>query len=266
VGEKLAKVIFLHIPKTAGQSCYHFLDLCFDKERICPARENFQLVGRSVSSLTKYDLIYGHLDWSALDCVSDNAFVFTILREPRERIISFYFFLRRAAAQLTPEELEFAHNRGLRAALLDHPDVFFCGGEPDLRVFHDNLFDNIYTYYFAGRAFSSRSSIVDVLARPDNETTMDDIERCAAQNLSRLSGVYRISALDLLQDDLRRFGVEPREPILLANTRVNEGVGGFDSRLVELKDLGATPATFDRIESMAEFDVKLWRQEALFRT
>ena len=261
----MPRVIFLHIPKTAGQSCYHFLDQCFDSDKVCPARENFQLVGKSISALEKFDVFRGHLDWSLLDCVSKDAFVFTILREPRERIISFYFFLRRAAAQLSDEEIELPHNRGLRAAKLYSPDDFFLFGDLELRVFHDNLLDNLYTHYFSGRHLLARTTNVETLARGDNAMKMDDIVDCALDNMRRLSGVYRISSLDLLQDDLRRIGVEPRVPTRLSDMRVNEGGGDFSLRIAELKDLGASLETFDRIDAMAAFDSQIWGREDLFR-
>jgi hypothetical protein len=259
------KLIFLHIPKTAGQSCYHFLDQCFDPDEIFPARENYQLVGHSVARLNKFRVFRGHLDWSSLDCISHGAFTFTILREPRERVISFYFFLRLAAKQLSPEALKLAHNRGLNAALNEHPDVFFCDGDPEIRVFHDNLFDNLYTYYFAGRALSARSTVQDVLARPDTTLTMSDIVDCAVENIHELSGAYRITDLDLLQRDLEEIGIRPRQPIRLADITSNVGVGDFDSRIAELRSLGATVRTFDRIEGMVEFDSKLWRSNDIFR-
>ena len=260
------KVIFLHIPKTAGQSCYHFLDQCFSADEVCPARENYQLVGYSIAQLRQFRVFRGHLDWSSLDCVAQDAFVFTILREPRERIVSFYFFLRLAAQQLSASELELAHNRGLKAALCDQPDVFFCGGDSDIRIFHDNLFDNLYTYYFSGRSLAARSAIVDVLARPDSELTMQAIYESAVDNIRTLSGVYRMTDLDLLQHDLEQIGVEPREPMRLSEVTSNVGVGDFDSRVGELRDLGATAITFDRLEAMAEFDTKIWRRGDIFRS
>lgn len=109
----MKRLIFLHLPKTAGQSCYKLLENCYEASRLCPARENYHLVGKSIHDLQNYDAFYGHLDWSLLDCVGHDAFSFTVLREPKQRIVSFYFFLRRAAQQLTDQELAFDHNRGL---------------------------------------------------------------------------------------------------------------------------------------------------------
>jgi hypothetical protein len=82
-------VIFLHIPKTAGQSVHGFLHAQFQPEEFCPARENFQLLPIPIERLQKYRLFSGHLDWSLLDAVPEPRFVFTVLRRPIERILSF---------------------------------------------------------------------------------------------------------------------------------------------------------------------------------
>src|ERR1044071_10007863 len=92
------RVIFLHIPKTAGQSVHESLRRLFAPEEICPARENFQLLPISIQELRRYRLFSGHLDWCLLDVVPQPRFTFTVLRRPIERIISFYFFLRGRAS------------------------------------------------------------------------------------------------------------------------------------------------------------------------
>lgn len=259
------KVIFLHIPKTAGQSVLDFLTKCVSEEAICPARENFQLVGRSISELRNYQVFAGHFDWAAMDCVSPGAFVFTILRDPLERILSFYFFLRRAALQVSPDEIDLPHNRGLKAALSESPDEFFLGGDPVIREFHDNLFDNFYMHYFAGRTFTSRRQIQDVLERPDTTLTSEDILDCALDNLNQLTSVYRISDLDLLQNDLEARNLKPTSATSLRETMVNVDGLGVDARMSKLKALGATAVTFEAIERMTQFDYKIWNLDAVFR-
>jgi hypothetical protein len=41
-------ILFLHIPKTAGQSVHAFMQASFTRAEICPARDNEQRVGLSV--------------------------------------------------------------------------------------------------------------------------------------------------------------------------------------------------------------------------
>ena len=90
-------VIFLHIPKTAGQSVHSFLVHLFGQGAIAPARVNEQLIQLSIPQIRKYSVFSGHMDWAMLDCVERPRFVFTILREPTDRILSFYYYLRSEA-------------------------------------------------------------------------------------------------------------------------------------------------------------------------
>src|ERR1700722_17141924 len=138
----LDRVIFLHIPKTAGQSVHNYLQRAVGAAKICPARENFQLVGKSILELSRYKVFSGHLDWALLDCVAANAFAFTILREPTDRILSFFFFLRGEALRLTPEQIDLPQNQGKKYLLKLSVDDYFCGGPPFIRSFLDSHFDN----------------------------------------------------------------------------------------------------------------------------
>ena len=87
------KVIFLHIPKTAGQSVHAALVNAFGNEAVCPARVNDQLRRMSITEINRYQVFSGHFDWSLLDCIKGPKYVFTILREPIDRILSFYLAL-----------------------------------------------------------------------------------------------------------------------------------------------------------------------------
>lgn len=162
-GRSAKAVIFLHIPKTAGQSTHRYLEKLFDPHDVCPARENDKLLTIPAARLQRYRLFSGHLDWSLLDVVPQPRFVFTILREPRERLLSFYFFMRRTAAALPKEQLG---KHAVRAALTLPPDEYFCQQVPQGL---DAQYDNFYTYYFAGRTFDARRKLKDYMAREFKE-------------------------------------------------------------------------------------------------
>ena len=48
----------------------------------------------SVDELASYDFFAGHFDWSYFDVLGPDICVFSLLREPHERILSQYFYLR----------------------------------------------------------------------------------------------------------------------------------------------------------------------------
>jgi hypothetical protein len=251
-------VIFLHIPKTAGQSTHRYLEKLFDPHDVCPARENDKLLTIPAARLQRYRLFSGHLDWSLLGVVPEPRFVFTILREPRERLVSFYFFMRRKAATLPKEQLEL--KQGMRAALTLTPDEYFCGGPDLLRQFLDGLYDNLYTYYFAGRTFDARRKLKDYMVREFKEKSEDKLVELALSNMRMLDRVYTIDQLDELERRLRReIGIGETG---ISISHANKGEGDFTSRLSTLRELGATDRTFDRLKQMTRLDDRIWREYA----
>jgi len=211
------------------------------------------LYGMSISELDNYKLISGHLDWSLLDCISQNAFIFTVLRQPVDRILSFYFYLRKKASEMDAASLELPSNAGMKAALKMPCDEYFASGPSKLRKFIDDHYDNFYMYYFAGRTYDARGKL-----HSTEEFSTKGYDWClqnAISNLSKLNGVYDVSQLDALQKDIEsRF-----EPVKLGKplvtTRVNVGdEHSSQDRLLALEKIGATKITFDRIEAMTRWD------------
>lgn len=91
---------FLHLHKTAGTSVRSFLERFFRPEEICPAGFRHQFQALSSDQLRRYRMFAGHLDWEELDQVEGPSFTFTVLREPRERLLSYYFFMRAEAVRM----------------------------------------------------------------------------------------------------------------------------------------------------------------------
>ncbi|HLY06762.1 MAG TPA: sulfotransferase family 2 domain-containing protein [Rhizomicrobium sp.] len=251
-------IVFLHIPKTAGQSVHHFLKSLVEPAAVAPARVNEQLYLLSVPELRGYRLFSGHLDWSLLDCVQPPRFVFTILRDPVERILSFYFFLRSEAQKLSEEELNRPENQGKHAVLHLSCDEYFTGGKPHIRTFLDNHYDNFYMYFFAGRTYDARQRLLARQAA-DKSFTTERILQMAFDNLALLDGVYTIDRLDCLERDLRfATGFRGERPNL-AVLHINRGASDPAGRMKALAALGATEATFDRIRAMVAQDEEIWK-------
>ena len=92
--DKDTKVVFLHIPKTAGTVVHEILAARFEKAEICP--ERFRGLGKySVEELEKFRYFSGHFTMSQVDRIPGKKFVFTIVRNPVDRILSLYYFWRR---------------------------------------------------------------------------------------------------------------------------------------------------------------------------
>lgn len=254
-------IIFLHIPKTAGQSVHNYLSRVFKEQDICPARENFQLCGYSLKTRKNFKLFSGHLDWAQLYGLHADAFTFSILRDPVDRIISFYNFMHREASQLSPQQLSSPDYQGQKAILELTADEYFLGGSPEMRFFLDSLYDNFYSYYFAGRTYLSRSLLIGQVNA--GRLTQENIIEIAKQNIHELGGLYRISQLDKLQLDLSRLGYNPDGPTLI-ETKLNVGTGNTNSGINEIRELGLTDIGFKRLHDMSEMDMQIWSDNDLF--
>jgi hypothetical protein len=250
------------LPKTAGQSVHHFLARLFGAAAIAPARVNDQLVKMSITDIRKYRVFSGHLDWALLDCVEAPRFVFTILRDPIDRILSFYFFLRNEALKLSAEEIASPQRQGAHAALNLSCDEYFTAGPAQIRTFLDNHYDNFYAYFFAGRTYNARQQLFGQ-KRFDPNFTDEKIVAMALSNLALLDGVYPIDRLDPLDEDLRAIAgasvLDPSSQI----PRINRGNDKtLEQRMDDLRKLGATELTFQRLRQMTVLDDKIWRYVA----
>ena len=87
-------VAFIHLLKTAGTSFHALLQQRFPADRICPVRYN-HLHLYSAAELCRFDLFSGHFDWFSTEFIPrDNIRRIAILRNPQDRLISFYRFAK----------------------------------------------------------------------------------------------------------------------------------------------------------------------------
>ena len=255
----MKKIIFLHIPKTAGQSVHHFFETSFKKNEIFPGRVNRQLAQYSIEEMNNYKIFSGHLDWDIMENLQGPKYTFTILRDPKERIFSFYFYTRNKAKKLTKEELNAPQNQGMKATLELTPDQYFCDETITLRSFIDNNYDNFYTFYFAGRRYQSRSEMVPKIGEDNVFRSMNNVVSLAIENLKTLDNVYNITNWENLFSDIKDF--TPQLEIPKEKYHVNKGNGlNIIDRINELKKIGATEKTFEKINQFCKYDNIIYNQ------
>ena len=251
------KVLFLHLPKTAGQSVHQYLIDLFTNEQVCPARVNEQYSQLSDDELDRYTVYSGHVDWSRFDNLESPFFTFSILRDPLERLLSFYFYLREQA-DLFEARGELDSMPGVKAAKVNTPYEFFiCPNNPH-RNFIDQTLDNLYTYYFAGRQYTARNRLKDLVGAGNCFKSGEHLIRLAQMNIQKdIDAVYGIGSWKpKLQSDLQsRFGFEDIEK----NTDyvINRGKTAGVDRLDLLRDLGGTDEVEERVRQMCSLDYKL---------
>lgn len=89
--------IFTHIPKTAGGTMYKLLNNIFELDEIllCFFKGDENLPGMSAREKNKLKLLRGHVPYGLHQHFPDrNTRYFTMLREPIDRIISLYYYVK----------------------------------------------------------------------------------------------------------------------------------------------------------------------------
>lgn len=193
----LVPIVFLHVPKTAGQAIHNELARMVGAPAVSPIRVHTQ-APKGPQMPPGYGLYSGHLDWAELDDMPER-FAFTVLRDPAERIASFYFFLLSEAQRLSDEELALPHNQGKAFILRSSTEDYFFGGPPAVQRFIRDHYDNFYCAYFATRKVRGGSEIA-ALSAAEQVTA-------ALRGLSQLDGIYATNGLAILERDIAlRYG------------------------------------------------------------
>lgn len=239
------RVIFLHLPKTAGHSVHTVLSHFFHDTEICPVRFDSELSDCKLGDLRRYRLYSGHFNWNVLDFTPEPRFVFSVLRSPEERILSLYMYLRRQAETLP---IDRPGAPGVHLAKTLSPDDYFCLESLPLRNTLDNLYDNFYTYYFAGKSYIARNQLIQQKHAPN------DLLQLATKNAATLSALYDLSEINQIGPDVARHlqvTVTHWPPL----QHLNQGDAiSLAERYEKLKSWGATQKTRDRIQYFCRLD------------
>ena len=195
-----APIVFLHIPKTAGQTVHNSLSRVVKTRRVSPVRVHTQTHCAKDQYPPGYSLYSGHLDWVDIGHLPAARFVFTVLRDPGERIASFYFYLQREAADLDGDALNLPQNIGLKRALDWSPDDYFFGGDDAWQIFVRSHYDNFYSTYFATRRMLGWGAVRGM--------THQEILSQARIGLTSLDRVYSTNDMAIVEEDFQyRFGI-----------------------------------------------------------
>jgi len=227
----MKKIVFLHIPKTAGQTVHSELSRIVGADQTSPVRVHTQAPNDGQFP-AGYRLYSGHLDWNTLDDIGNDRFVFTILRDPFERIASFYFYLHHKSLGLPDSALTLPENTGLRKIRHCSIDDYFFGGTKDWQRFILDHYANFYCAYFATRKIRGAAALADC--------SSSEILTKARMGASQLNRIYSIENLGTLESDLHQL---TGKKAALSNTRINAGPGSTNTK--------RWPLLLDRIESDA---------------
>lgn len=252
--EPSPKIIFLHLPKTAGQSVRKMLDEAYAGQAISPARSNEDLLTYSIQQLNQFQVIAPHGDWTLLEAVEKPRYVFSVFREPQARLLSYYFYVLNKAKDMPESERKLPHHQGLNHVFTKTPDEYFFPDVPHLKAFIDDIYDNFYTYYFAGRTLDARRRLKNLINR--NMISEDQILDNAIANIKRLDGIFTIDQLALVKIKIEQLSGKS------LNNDYNENINHQEKpevRIHKLQELGASHKVIDYLESCSNLDKKLYQ-------
>jgi hypothetical protein len=92
-------LFFLHVPKTAGTSLRELFSTRFARTDILAFNRNDppQVRSQKLATLDQYGFIHGHEPYALVDYFRNRPFVVTILRNPLERALSVFHYMRGGA-------------------------------------------------------------------------------------------------------------------------------------------------------------------------
>lgn len=241
-------IVFLHIPKTAGQTVHTELTRVIGAAQTSPVRVHTQAAPDGQFP-PGYRLYSGHLDWTDLETLPPDRFTFSVLRDPRERIASFYFYLLKKAETTDPAALQRPEHTGLRTILAQSADDYFFGGDARWRTFIRDHYDNFYCTYFATRKMRGWAGI--------SKVPKAELMAMARTGAAAVDAFYGMDDLAALETDLHSV---LGQPVHLVNTRINVGPKQTGTqRWPALMARLERDDSAKRLERMALLDAKLMR-------
>ncbi|WP_137181616.1 sulfotransferase family 2 domain-containing protein [Roseomonas sp. AR75] len=241
------RIVFLHIMKTAGNSLRRRLESLVPPGTVRP-----EPLGRPalfpVEHFAAYRLIAGH--FSAVDAahVPGPKRVFTVLREPRERLISLYVYWSRHREEVIAERRLEQQAIARRSTLLE----FLRSKAPELRANLHNAMTTILAgdYVYAGGGRYAHRHFPD---KP--QLTRAELLHRALTNL--LSFDY-VAFVDRLEEDrpklMKALGLPDTGPLTRENTREQ-----VDAMLEPAREIAVTPEEERELSRLTELDRMLYR-------
>jgi hypothetical protein len=155
------QLCFLHIGKTAGTSVQHALfEIMQGTAILHESLQNFDAV--SAAEIAINDLVIGHFGYQHVSKLRADRFLMTFLRDPVERVISNYHFLRSGSP------ISRYSQRAIGAAKTLTLSEFLRCEEPGVRMVTEN--------------FQAKALAFDI--RPEHQHAISDLYHEAARNLS----------------------------------------------------------------------------------
>jgi hypothetical protein len=222
------QVFFLHLPKTAGMSFLKILETRFEEDEMLVTTHH-DLAPISIEEIQSYRFVVGHVGAPFIDRLSPRPVVLTMVRDPIERAISHYYYLRSYPQDQLPPD----YRRHFRHACESHSLLDYMDRCPQEAVLY---LSNVQTR-FLGPADS-----VDIQLH-----SREFLEQ-AQRNLERFEF---FGLLERFQDSLRLLSHALKWPPLKEPPHINKTPN-------RIKQSELDPETLGRLTELNELDLELY--------
>jgi hypothetical protein len=234
-------VTFLHFERTAGTTLATLLTEQFHPLQIATAPLTFDVPDGSgiLQRIDDHKLVWGHYDLPSFRRLSARRRIITLLREPKARILSLYYFWR----SIHPSQLEAIDDeRVLQAQSLCLLDFLHS----DHQSLRDSI-DNVYVRRLAGL--------------PGSGTCNDPLEQnpdfALAQAIAALEHVHFVGIVEHMAETLAGLEVALGTALARMPFKLNDSAGNLTNyptvyRHIEREEF--TPDIHDALERLTRLD------------
>jgi hypothetical protein len=198
------KIIFVHIPKTAGTSLTEYLCGFYEQEKVYDGVTMLDYQNAESEHLVRFDLLKGHIFYHYIEqnSILSDYHLITVLRHPVERVISLYRFWRSHTQEFAQDETIHPAIRG--RVLLAKSQCLYDFVHSDEIMVRNSICNS------QARQLSSRVIFEDFHQQP-----IDVIYKDVSENLNQFSVVGLTDFLPFFYQALhQRFGFSvPDQPI-----------------------------------------------------
>ena len=243
------KLVFVHIPKTAGTTLHAILTSLFAASEVCP--ERFNAIGSyPAAELARFRLYSGHFDVTNAELIPGPRQLFTMLRDPVARLQSLYYFQK-------AHEPEIIDKDGLHLARLANacaPEEFFA--LPEIR--RHPAINNTMVRFLAGGWTMNRWEAAAPDAPEETVAELQVMAKAATANLSRFVAVGITERFD---DSMRVLfaHVAHEPPAHYERKMVLDTITTEDVHLKRVERVPFSPAVLKLIEPLVAHDRRLYK-------
>lgn len=136
--------VFVHIPKTGGSTLWHIINKQYGANEFWSFNENADYQ-KMIENADKMKCLIGHFPFGVHQQIKRPCTYFTMLRNPVERVISYYYYLARTNPDIIKEIdfEEFLQSPLIQGEISNTQTLFIAGGKsPDLQKAKENLKNN----------------------------------------------------------------------------------------------------------------------------